>query len=116
MSCLEGLVVGDRIMVHDSQERYRRQVVARVGRVWLYDSHGDKYRIADGRGEERLQYGAGVHAVTVAEWEVLEETERLRVKLASWGWVPGRACRKLTLPQQRRAAALLDEFEAEGSS
>jgi hypothetical protein len=81
--------------------------------VWLTDNFGDKFRIDTGRGEERNQYGAGFYAVTVAEWEVIEETERLKQCLASWGWAPWTRSKRLTLDQMRRAAALLAEFEAE---
>jgi hypothetical protein len=112
MSSLEGLVPGDPIMVHGSQGRYRLQTVAKVGRVWLYDDHGVRYRIADGEAEERLQYGSGIRAMTVAAWETLDETTRLHDKLVAWGWVPSRKGKALTLPQLRRAAALLAEFEA----
>jgi hypothetical protein len=108
VSSLEGLVPGDLIRVHDSQGRYRREVVAKVGRVWLYDGNGDKYKIADGEAEERLQVGHGTRAVTVAEWEVIAETKRLTVKLLEWGWVPSLKGKTLTLAQLRRAGEFLD--------
>lgn len=110
---LRALVAGDRIVVRDSQEHYRHQKVAKVGRVWLTDDRGDRFRRADGEGEERLQLGAGCYAMTVGRWEVSEERERLQQRLVSWGWVPSSRGRTLTLRQLRRAAALLSEFESE---
>lgn len=115
MSDLTALGVNDPIVVHDSQNRYSHRKVARVGRIWLTDDYGDKFRIADGKGEERMQYGHGHRAVTVAEWELAEETSRLSERLVEWGWIPSMHGKRLTLGQMRRAAALLAEFEAEAT-
>lgn len=112
MSDLTGLEVDDAIVVQDSQARYGHRKVARVGRVWLTDDRGDKFRIADGRGEERNQIGHGYYAMTVAEWEMAEETGRLRDRLVEWGFVPRH---RLALDQMRRVAALLSEFEHENT-
>jgi hypothetical protein len=114
-SDLSGLAAGDPLVVQDSQERYHHRKVAKVARVWLTDDQGDRFRIADGEGEERHQIGHGFYAMTVADWEDSEERERLRGRLAEWGWVLSLGGRKLTLPQLRRAAALLAEFESEST-
>jgi hypothetical protein len=115
VSDLSALAVGDPLVVHDSQGSYRHRKVARVGRVWLADDQGSKFRIKDGSGEDRLQSGRGFCALTVAEWEVAEETARLRLRLAEWGWAPASRGKTLALSQLRRAAALLSEFESENN-
>lgn len=115
MSDLTALAVGDPIVVSDSQGRYRHAKVTKVGRVWLTDEHNWKYRRDDGEAEERLQFGRGTQAMTVAEWEAKVETEQLKDRLRSWGWVVPQYGKVLTLAQLRRAAALLSEFEAEGT-
>lgn len=115
MSDLTALAVDDPIVVHDSQARYDHRKVAKVGRVWLTDDYGRKFRVADGRGEERLQYGHGFYAMTVAEWELAEETDRLQGRLVEWGWIPSMHGKRLTLGQMRRAVALVAEFEAEST-
>jgi len=107
---LSGLQAGDALVVIDQQNRPIHRKVASVARVWLTDSHGDKFRVATGEGEERQQFGHGYYALTVPVWEARDETERLTSRLALCGWTPRP---KLTLPQLRRAAALLSEFEAE---
>jgi hypothetical protein len=114
-SDLSSLAAGDPLVVQDSQERYHHRKVASVARVWLTDDQGDRFRIADGQGEERNQFGHGFYAMTVADWEDSEETERLRVRLVEWGWVPSMRGKTLTLPQLRRGAALLAEFESEST-
>ena len=113
MSDLTALAVGDAFVVRDSQGQYGHRKVAKAGRIWLTDEHGLKYRIADGRGEERLQVGYGTRAMTVPEWEAEVEAGQLEARLHTWGWSPGARGKTLTLPQLRRAAALLGEFEAE---
>jgi hypothetical protein len=110
MSALGELAVGDPLVVHVTRESYQHRKVAKVGRIWLTDDKGDKFRIDSGRGEERFQFGHGFFAMTIAAWEVREETERLRARLVAAGWVPRPP---LTPDQMRRAAALLSEFEAE---
>jgi hypothetical protein len=112
MSALTSLAVGDAFVVHDSQQRYTHRKVVKVGRVWLTDEHGHKYRLSDGYGEERLQVGWGTRALTVPDWEAEVEAEQLRDRLVGWGWVPRP---KLSLGQMRRAVALIAEFESENS-
>lgn len=114
MSDLSSLAVGDAIVVHDPQARYAHRKVAKVGRVWLTDDRGDKFRIDGGQGEERHQFGHGFYALTVPEWEEATETARLRERLTGWGWTGVRR-KSLTLDQMRRAAALLAEFESENA-
>lgn len=113
-SDLTALGAGDAIVVTDSQFRgkYHHRHVAHVGRVWLTDTGGWRFRRTDGEGEARLQVGYGVCALTVADWQVTEETERLTERLRAWGWVPRLS---LTLDQLRRAAALVSEFESENN-
>jgi hypothetical protein len=48
--------------------------------------------------------------MSLADWEAKDEIERLTTRLAKAGWVP---TPRLSLPQMRRACALLSEFEAE---
>jgi hypothetical protein len=60
---LKGLKPGDPIVVSDQQKMTYRREVAHVGRVWLTDSHGDKFKIDNGQGEER----SGLEAMTVEE-------------------------------------------------
>ncbi len=114
MSGLEGLAAGDALVVHDSQGRYSHRKVARVGRVWLTDDSGDRFRIADGCGGGQ-QADNGTAAMTVAEWDLREEIARLTERLRGWGWVPARSLHDVTPAQMRRMAALLGEFEAENS-
>jgi hypothetical protein len=109
---LSALRAGDALVVMDQQDRPIHRKVTSVARVWLTVEHGDKFRIATGEGEERLQFGHGYYALTVPVWETREETKRLKSRLADCGWVPRPS---LTLTQMRRAAALLSEFEAERS-
>jgi hypothetical protein len=113
VSDLSALAVGDDIVVCDSRRIDGHRKVAKVGRVWLTDDQGSKFRIADGRGEKRLQYGSGFRAMTVPDWEAAEEVTRLTERLSAWDWDLRR--RKLTLGQLRRAAQLLSEFESEGT-
>jgi len=109
---LSALRPGDALVVIDQQNRPIHRKVTSVARVWLTVEHGDKFRILTGEGEERLQFGHGYYALTVPEWEVRSEIRRLTDRLAKCGWSPRP---KLTLPQLRRAAALLSEFESERS-
>lgn len=110
MSSLESLKVGDPLVVIDQQNRPKHRKVAKIGRVWVIDDYGSRFRITDGMGAEREQYGYGFEAMTLADWEAKDEAERLTSRLASVGWVPRPP---LTLPQLRRAAALLREFDDE---
>jgi hypothetical protein len=113
MSDLSALRAGDDLVVTGHRNCYHRKV-AKVGRVWLTDDAGVRYRIADGRAEGQ-QFGTGVRAMTVADWELHEEAKRLTERLQSWGWAPGLRGKHLTLDQLRRAAALLSEFESENN-
>jgi hypothetical protein len=110
MSSLEGLNVGDPIVVIDQQRRPRHRKVAKIGRVWVFDDQGDQFRSADGEGLERHQFGHGFRAMRLADWEAKDETEHLTSRLAKVGWVPWPP---LSLAQLRRVAALISEFEAE---
>jgi hypothetical protein len=104
------LAVGDPLVVRDSERQYRHRKVAKVGRIWLTDDYADRFQRLNGKGRRSDQYGSGFYAMTVPEWEAEVETEQLANRLVAAGWVPRH---KLTLPQLRRAAALLGEFEAE---
>ena len=112
---LAGLRAGDPIVVSDSQRRITHRKVAHVGRIWLTDDSGWKYRIEDGRSEDRLQYGYGTKAMTAAMWHDREEERQLSEVLRRWGMHPdiGAAVRKsvLTREQLRLVAALLEHFE-----
>jgi hypothetical protein len=110
VSSLEGLAVGDAIVVIDQQKRPSHRKVAKIGRVWVFDDKGSRFQIADGMGAAREQYGWGFWAMSMADWEARDEVERLESRLRSVGWVPRPS---LSLPQMRRAAALISEFEAE---
>jgi hypothetical protein len=109
---LAGLAVGDPIVV-SAQGRTSHRKVAKIARIWLTDDSGDKFRVTDGSGEDRQQFGHGFYAMTVDEWKIREETARLHSRLVDWGWVPGARGKSLTLSQMRRAVALVAEFEAE---
>jgi hypothetical protein len=110
MSSLEGLKVGDPLVVIDQQRRPKHRKVAKIGRVWVFDDKGDQFRSADGEGLERHQFGYGFRAMSLADWEAKDEIERLTTRLAKADWVPRPP---LSLAQLRRACALLSEFEAE---
>lgn len=110
MSSLEGLAAGDPIVVkvaHSATVMHR--TVAKMARVWMTDNRQHRYRISDGRtGDEPY----AEEAMTPAQWEQRQEEKLLNTRLRSWGWTPRH---DLTLPQLRRAAALVAEFEAERS-
>jgi hypothetical protein len=110
---LEGLRESDPIVVSDSQNRITHRTVAKVGRLWLTDDLGWKYLIATGQAEERLQYGHGTKAMTVAAWQDGEEERRLREVLRGWGFFPLATLprHELTREQLRLVAALLEYFE-----
>lgn len=110
MSSLESLKVGDPLVVIEQQNRPKHRVVAKIGRVWLFDNQGSCFRIADGYAPEREQFGHGLRAMPLADWEARDETAQLTSRLAKAGWVPQPP---LSLAQLRRAAALLSEFDAE---
>jgi hypothetical protein len=110
VSSLEGLNVGDALVVIDQQRRPHHRKVAKIGRVWVFDDFGSRFGITDGAGAEREQYGYGFRAMSQADWEARDEKEQLERRLALAGWVPRPP---LSLAQLRRAAALLSEFDSE---
>ena len=112
MSSLEGLKVGDALVIIDQQNRPKHRKVAKIGRVWVFDDQGSRFQIEDGYGAEREQYGYGYSAMTLADWEARDEVKQLSSRLAHAGWVPRPP---LSLAQLRRAAALLSEFDSERS-
>jgi hypothetical protein len=110
VSSLAGLKAGDHLVVRAKHtHNLRHLTVKHVGRTWLTDNLNHRYRISDGMTGDTAYAD---EAMSMADWEVREETERLTTRLAASGWVPKR---RLPLPQLRRAAALLSEFESESN-
>ena len=108
---LQRLQVGDPIVHVTHGGRVYRREVARVARVWLTDSQGERFRIEDGRGDGDF---AG-RSYTLGTWQELFEVMTLCERLTAWGWTPQNRGKSLTLDQMRRAAALLAEFESENA-
>jgi hypothetical protein len=111
MNGLEGVKSGEILHVAGFRQNYT-VVVAKVGRVWVTDTHGDRYRITDGRGESTV--GAGVTALTVAQEEARLERRRLDEVFSQWG-LSGRKPQgegHMLTPQQRYLiVALLASFQ-----
>lgn len=114
-SDLSGLAVGDDIVMHDGQGITVHRKVAGIGRVYLTDDEGWQFELATGRAHRRHQVGIVAYAETVERWQARSEFDHLTERLREWGWYPGSRGRSLTLPQLRRAAALLSEFDSERS-
>jgi hypothetical protein len=110
MSSLEGLEPGDDIVVLDQLNRPSHRKVVQAGATYVTDSNASRFRVADGEGAKREQYGYGFRAMKLADWEARGETDQLTSRLMAAGWTPRPP---LTLPQLRRAAALLREFDDE---
>jgi hypothetical protein len=105
---LEGLAVGADIVVSDTQQRIHHRKVAKVGRVWLTDNIGDRFRIDTGGGEHR--FGHGSRAMTPDVYAEEQEDARARAVLVRWQMVPTGG-RRLTRDQLHRVADLLAGFE-----
>jgi hypothetical protein len=105
---LEGVQVGDTIVVITELESIRHVVVTSAGKVWV-TALGTRFRRDNGQAASKYSRPC---AMTVAENDRREETRRVLGVLRVWGLERGTvAVHELTLDQLRKVAALLDTFE-----
>jgi len=107
-SSLEGVQLGDTIVVITAQGDLRRVIVTAAGPVWV-TALGTRFRRANGQAASGASRPV---AMTVAENDRREEIRHVLGVLRAWGLTRGPvAVRELTLEQLSQVAALLDRFE-----
>jgi len=109
MSNLSGLKAGDmfQVPIGFEQDRFARRAVVTVGRAWITDDHGSRYRIEDGRSAQHDTMFR--YAMTTEAYAQHVKDEENREVLRRWSMYPTR--RTLDSSQLDRVAALLREFE-----
>jgi hypothetical protein len=106
-SSLEGVQLGDTIVVINELGNLRRAIVTAAGPVWV-TALGTRFRRANGQAASGASRPC---AMTVTEDDRREETRRVLSVFRAWGLTRGTtAVRELTLPQLAQVAALLDRF------
>jgi phage gp37-like protein len=105
---LEGVQVGDTIVVLTETGSVRRPIVTSAGKVWV-TALGTRFRRDTGQAASKYDRPC---AMTVAENDRREEIRRVLATLRVWGLRRDTvAVHELTPDQLRKVAALLDTFE-----
>ena len=107
-SSLEGVQLGDTIVVITEREDLRRVIVTSAGKVWV-TALGTRFRRENGQSASGV---ARPCAMTVAEDDRREENRRVLGMLRTWGLErAATAVHELSREQLRLVTALLEYFE-----
>jgi predicted P-loop ATPase len=108
-SSLEGVQLGDTIVVITELESIREAIVTGTGKVWV-TALGTRFRRDTGQAASSYSRPC---AMTRAENDRREENRRMLGTLRAWGLQRAAvAVHELTREQLAQVAALLDSFEA----